>query len=236
MAKRPDVSIIIPAYNEEKYIGAALSSLRRQKSSLTYEIIVGDGNCTDNTAKIAKDYGAKVVNESYNTPSGGRHAAAKAAKGRLFFFVSADVELCPGWLEGMAAAFKDRKVTWAIGRIKPFNGNALEDFGALILNGLAYLLNPLGIAYVNADNLAARSDAYFKAGGFNPKIVTAEDTDLGKRLMKGGKFAFAKKACVLLSMRRVRKWGYFRFIVFHTSNFFAANLFSSSSDRYDPVR
>ena len=106
MAKRPDVSIIIPAYNEEKYIGAALSSIRRQKTKLAYEIIVGDGMCTDNTPKIAKDYGAMVVEEGFGTPSGGRHAAAKKAKGRLFFFVSADVELCPGWLDGMQVGMR----------------------------------------------------------------------------------------------------------------------------------
>jgi len=231
-----DVSVIIPAYNEEKYIGACFASLKRQKFSGTYEIILGDGMSTDNTQKIARSYGARVVEEHYGTPSGGRHAAAKVARGNVFAFVSADVEVSPGWIEGIYDAFLDRRVAWSVGRIKPFNGNALEEAGALVLNVFAAFLNRTGIAYVNADNLAVRASAYWKCGGFDPKMVTSEDTDLGKRLMRCGRFAFAKDACALLSMRRVRKWGYLRFVIFHTSNFFMTHLFSSPAERYDPVR
>ena len=236
MKKKPEVSIVIPSFNEEKYIGAVLSSIRRQKTSISYEIIVGDGNSTDATVKIAKDHGARVIRENHGTPSGGRHEAAKMAKGKFIFFVSADVELSPTWLDNMVAVFSDKKVTWAVGRIRPFDANMLEEFGGIILNLFTITLNPLGIAYVNADNLAARADAYFKSGGFNPKKVTAEDTDLGRRLMKTGKFAFAKNATIFISMRRVRKWGYLNFILFHTRNFLMANIFSKSSEMYAPIR
>ena len=237
-AKRiePDVSIIIPAYNEEKYIGACLASIKRQKFSGKYEIILGDGKSKDSTVKIARDYGAKVVVENYGTPSGGRLAATKAARGKIFVFLSADVEVSPDYLEDICRVFDNKKVAWAMGRIEPSEGNALEKIGAGVLNIITQTFNPLGIAYVNADTLAARADSYTRVGGFNPKLVTSEDTDLGKRLMWCGKFAFAGKAICYLSMRRVRKWGYARFVVFHTMNFFKTHLFSSASERYDPVR
>lgn len=234
--EKTEVSVIIPAYNEEKYIGACLASIKRQKFEKKYEIILGDGGSKDNTQKIARDYGARVVEESYGTPSGGRHAATKVAKGKLFFFVSADVELRRGWMQGMYDAFSDRKVSWALGSVAPLEGNILEEAGAVVLNIISATFNPLGLAYVNADNLAARASAYRKVGGFNPKLVTSEDTDLGMRLMKSGKFAFAWKATSMLSMRRVRKWGYLRFVIFHTSNFFSTHLFSNTAQRYDPVR
>ncbi|MCX6773347.1 MAG: glycosyltransferase [Candidatus Micrarchaeota archaeon] len=226
----------MPAYNEEKYIGACLASIKRQKFTEKYEIIIGDGGSTDNTQKIARDYGARVIEEKYGTPSGGRYAASKVAKGKIFFFVSADVELGRGCMQNTYDAFSDRKVTWALGGVAPLEGNWLEKFGALILNLIAGIFNPIGIAYVNADNLSARADAYRKVGGFNPKLVTSEDTDLGIRLMKSGRFKFAWKATTLLSMRRVRNWGYLRFAMFHTTNFFSTHLFSSAAQRYDPVR
>lgn len=234
--KEFDVSIIIPAYNEENYIGACLASIKRQEFSGRYEVILGDGKSTDSTPKIARDHGAKVVVENYGTPSGGRHAATKVARGKIFVFLSADVEVSPNYLQEICRVFDNKKVAWAMGRIEPSEGNALEKMGAWVLNVITMTFNPLGIAYVNADTLAARADSYIRVGGFNPKLVTSEDTDLGKRLMWCGKFAFASRAICYLSMRRVRKWGYLRFVIFHTMNFFKTHLFSSAAERYDPVR
>jgi len=231
-----DASIIIPAYNEERYIGACLASIKRQKFQGKYEVIIGDGNSKDNTRKIARDYGAKVVLENYGTPSGGRHAATKVARGGILVFISADVEIAPNYLKEICSVFENRKVAWAMGKIAPSQGNFMERAGADVLNAITMTFNPLGIAYVNADTLAARADSYNRVGGFNPKLVTSEDTDLGKRLMWCGKFAFASKAIAFLSMRRVRKWGYLRFVIFHTMNFFKTHLFSSAAERYDPVR
>jgi glycosyltransferase involved in cell wall biosynthesis len=231
-----DVSVIIPAYNEEKYIGACLASLKRQQFNGTFEIILGDGSSTDNTPKIARDYGAQVVREQFGTPSGGRYAATQIAKGKVFAFISADVEATPGWIQETYNVYRDRRVAWSVGSIRPLEGNILEEIGAVVLNFFAHYLNSMGIAYVNADNLSARAESYRKIGGFNPNLVTAEDTDLGRRLMKAGRFKFAGKAKTLLSMRRVRKWGYFRFVIFHTTNFFVTHIFSSPSQRYDPVR
>ena len=199
-------------------------------------MLIGDGESTDKTLKIAKSYGARVVVERYGTPSGGRHAAAKAARGEVLAFVSADVELCNGWLESVSMAFRNKRIAWAVGSVRPFGGNSIEEAGARVLNFLAAILNRIGLAYVNADNLMARKSAYDKSGGFDPKLVTSEDTDLGMRLMRQGRFAYIRDATAFLSMRRVRKWGYLRFAIFHTSNFFATHLFSSSAERYDPVR
>ena len=80
--KNVDVSVIVPAYNEEKYIGACLAAIKRQKFSGTFEVIVGDGDSTDNTQKISRDYGARVVEEKYGTASGGRYAGSKVARVR----------------------------------------------------------------------------------------------------------------------------------------------------------
>jgi glycosyltransferase involved in cell wall biosynthesis len=235
--KHVDVSILIPSYNEEKYIGACLASIARQNFAGTYEVILGDGNSKDKTAKIAKDYGCRVVKEAWGTPSGGRYAAARVAKGKIFAITSADVELTDGWLENLVKPFeRDRNVSWGVGAVAPRDGNALEIVGAYILNFMASVLNVIGLAYVNADNFICRADAYKRAGEFNPKMMTSEDTDLGMRLMKTGKFYYMPRAKVLISMRRIRKWGYLNFVIFHTKNFLNTHIFARPAKIYAPVR
>ena len=234
--KKPDVSVIIPAYNEERYIGACLAAIERQEFSGTYEVIVGDGHSTDRTVKIARDYGARVVEESFGNASGGRYVGAKVARGRIYAFMSSDVQPCQGWLQNIYNSFEDKNVAWAVGGVRPFEGNLLEYTGASILNFFAATLNHVGLAYVNGDNVAARADAYKKCGGFNPRLTTSEDTDLGMKLMHHGKFHYAWRATVLISMRRVRKWGYLNFALFHTGNFISTHFLRSPAKLYAPIR
>ena len=234
--KRVDVSVIVPSYNEEQYIGACLAAIRRQKFSGTYEIIVGDGHSKDKTQKISRDYGARVVEENFGTASGGRYIAAKVARGRIYAFMSSDVQPCQGWLQNIYDAFDDKEVAWAVGSVKPLEGRFVEEIGAGILNFFAAVLNRFGLAYVNGDNVAARAEAYKKCGGFNPRLTTSEDTDLGMKLMHQGKFAYAGRATVLISMRRVRKWGYLNFASFHTGNFISTHFLRSPAKMYAPIR
>ncbi|MFA5929899.1 MAG: glycosyltransferase [Candidatus Micrarchaeia archaeon] len=234
--KRVDISVIVPAYNEEKYIGACLAAIKRQRFTGTYEIVVGDGHSTDHTGRIARDYGARVVEEKFGTPSGGRYIAAKGARGRIFAFTSSDVQPCQDWLQSICDAFEDKDVAWVVGGVRPFEGNLLEYAGAGILNFLAATLNRVGLAYVNGDNVAARADAYRKCGGFNPRLMTSEDTDLGMKLMHCGKFRYAWRASVFISMRRVRKWGYLNFALFHTGNFVSTHFLRRPASMYAPIR
>jgi len=237
MAKKTvDVSVIIPAYNEERYIGACLAAIKRQKFSGTMEVIVGDGDSTDGTQKIARDYGARVVEEEYGTASGGRYAGSRVARGKIYIFTSSDTVPCDRWVQSIYDLFKNKEVAWAVGNVRPLDGNIVEHFGAVVLNVLAAILNPLGLAYVNGDNVAARANAYWKCGGFDPKLKTSEDTDLGMKLMKLGRFAFSRKATVMISMRRVRKWGYWNFASFHTGNFVSTHFLQAPAKMYDPIR
>jgi len=63
------VSVVIPAYNEENYLLSCLESIGKQDYAGEYEVIVVDNASTDNTAKIALDWGAKVVYESKRSPA-----------------------------------------------------------------------------------------------------------------------------------------------------------------------
>ncbi|MCX8196921.1 MAG: glycosyltransferase [Candidatus Micrarchaeota archaeon] len=234
--KKPFVSIIIPTYNEEKYLGAALASIRQQKFSKPYEIIIGDGFSKDRTTKIAKAYKARVFQKNCKTAAAARHTGALAARGEILAFTGADVEVDPEWLENLTRPIVEGKADWVLGKIYPLGGGLLDRFAMELLEPLAKLMNFIGFPYVYAENLACKKSVYMKVGGFNPKIVTGEDTDLAIRLRKVGKFAFASDAKVRVSLRRLRKWGYLKYLVFHVSNFLRSHFFSSPAPYYEPVR
>lgn len=92
------VSVVIPAYNEEKYLGKCLESLRNQTEK-PFEIIVVDNNSTDKTAEIAKKMGAEVITEKRQGISFSRNAGFDAAKGEIIARIDADTTAIPDWIE-----------------------------------------------------------------------------------------------------------------------------------------
>ena len=78
-----DYSIIIPAYNEQDYLLATLTTLKKNMTQLELsgEIIVVNNNSNDRTAEIAEAQGAKVIFEAINQISRARNAGARAAQG-----------------------------------------------------------------------------------------------------------------------------------------------------------
>ena len=87
------ISIIIPAYNEENNLLVNLPKIKNSFESnnfSNFEFIVCDNNSTDNTSKIANDFGAKVVFEPINQISRARNTGAKSASGDWLVFIDAD--------------------------------------------------------------------------------------------------------------------------------------------------
>lgn len=78
MDKRPKITVIIPAFNEEPLIGSVITSVRKNLKSLDYQIIVIDDGSTDNTAQVAKDKGAYVLRHILNRGLGASIATALA--------------------------------------------------------------------------------------------------------------------------------------------------------------
>ncbi|HLQ78078.1 MAG TPA: glycosyltransferase, partial [Terriglobia bacterium] len=85
------ISIVIPAFNEERLIGKTLACVRDAISEFTRrgwesELIVCDNNSTDRTAEIARAAGAEVVFEPRNQISRARNAGARRASGEWLIF------------------------------------------------------------------------------------------------------------------------------------------------------
>lgn len=91
-----DYSIIIPAYNEQKYLGEVLDTLLSGMGKIPNykgEIIVVDNNSSDRTAELAKAKGVRVVFESVNQISRARNAGGKISLGHNLLFVDADTHI-----------------------------------------------------------------------------------------------------------------------------------------------
>jgi glycosyltransferase involved in cell wall biosynthesis len=85
-------SVIIPAYDEQRWLPATLDALQKAMKAIdrSGEIVVADNNSKDRTAGIAREHGARVVFEPINQISRARNAGAKAAKGQNLIFLDAD--------------------------------------------------------------------------------------------------------------------------------------------------
>src|SRR5687768_18403295 len=108
------VSVIVPAYNEERLLAGSLAATRDAMRAFdaagwTSELIVCDNNSTDRTAEIARAAGATVVFEPHNQIGRARNAGAARATGRWLVFVDADSHPTPALLADAAAAMRDRR-------------------------------------------------------------------------------------------------------------------------------
>ena len=89
------ISFIVPAHNEEFWIGKCLGSIRTTMGKLNEpcEVIVVDDASTDSTHQIARRLGARIHRLEHRRISAVRNAGARAACGELFFFVDADTQV-----------------------------------------------------------------------------------------------------------------------------------------------
>lgn len=93
-------SVIIPAWNEADYIGAAIGALKAQDYPREdFEIIVVDNNSSDETSEAARRAGAdKVVKESEQGTNMARNRGVREARGKILAFLDADCIPPPEWL------------------------------------------------------------------------------------------------------------------------------------------
>jgi glycosyltransferase involved in cell wall biosynthesis len=105
----PTISIVIPTYNAERYLGQCLWSIARQRYSRT-EIVIIDGNSTDNTAAVVARYGSLVTHFISQADSGQAEAVTKGlglVTGDIAHWQAADDIILPGAFDRVVKTFAE---------------------------------------------------------------------------------------------------------------------------------
>lgn len=101
------LSVIIPAYQAEKYIAQAVASVRNQEWAGEVQILVIDDGSTDHTAAVAQDLGVQVLKKEQGGAASARNAGLRAAVGDWVLLLDADDVLTDGAVAAMRAALAD---------------------------------------------------------------------------------------------------------------------------------
>ena len=233
---KPEISVIIPALNEEKYIEHSLGGLGRQ-TFRNFETIVVDGGSHDRTVRIASGR-ARIVVERKKGPAAARNAGAAVARGKILVFLDADTRPSPRLLETFANAFESMQIVAATGPILPLEKTrrtvgAGYRFVSVLFVRFSILV---GMPSIVGANFAVRRKEFMKEKGFNESMLTYEDWDLSMRLRKLGRICFLKKAVVHTSVRRINEWGIIGFLKYYTGNIARYTLFKKPKEDYKAVR
>lgn len=182
------LSIVIPAWNEEKLLADTLAALRQASAQalgpagIETEWIVCDNNSTDRTAEIARAGGAAVVFEPVNQIGRARNTGAAAATGDWILFVDADSRPSAGLLAGLAAAMRDDA---CLGGGSILRMEDLPLFGRILLNSWNRISRLF--RYPAGSFLFVRADAFRECGGFDTRLFAGEEIEFARRLKAIGR-------------------------------------------------
>jgi len=211
------ISVVIPAYNEERYLGRCLQALRQQTyPRAQFEVIVVDNGSTDATARIARRFGARVVEEPVKGIARARQTGFEAARGEVIASTDADTAVPPFWLARIAGHFAHDPelgglygpVYWSDGRLHERLIMQYPVTWALMLS------NRVGHTLWVGSNFAVRAGAFWQVRGFedfNGQSLMGEDIYLSLRLSRVTRIVFDPDLIVYASARRARE-GYLNFL------------------------
>lgn len=198
-------SIVIPTYNEAKYIDKCLSSIVFQDFP-DYEIIIVDCGSSDNTVDICRRYTKNVHVSKYKSIALQRNLGASKANGEYLVFLDADTQIFKDYFKVLSFYLnKYDAVSFSL----KFN---LDNYKFLLLENLInlyfgvknYLSNNVSlIGY----NIVIDRDLFFKVGGFNDVLL--EDINLSARIPKKNA-RYITTHSVITSPRKYQKNGIIR--------------------------
>lgn len=233
------ISVVIPTFQEEKFIGATLASLLRADPSM--EIIMVDGESTDKTVETAKRYVNKVYVLKEKGVSKARNYGAARTEGDIILFIDASVIVPPYLIKAINNIFACPNIVGATCNNIPLNPKLSELIFFKILNTcIRFSMNVLPPTrfkfYPSGAFIAVRKEMFKKIGGFNEATTTSEDSDLIYQLSKRGKFVFINNLSVHESMRRPRQVGLFKLFRAWIKNYLIFLVYGVTSHEWTPIR
>lgn len=166
-----NVSVIIPACNEEKYLQQTLSALQQNEN---LEIILVDNGSTDRTVEIARRQGIKVVDFPVGTVAAVRNRGVQESSGDFLVFIDSDVRVAQDWHQRLPSVLSELKKTPMLVTGSRYQSPATKN----LLNKYWYNeLTQYEAPYINAGHLITTRELFEKINGFSENLETAEDYD-----------------------------------------------------------
>jgi len=213
------VSVIIPAFNEERFLPETLDRLHRavehfgKTSDRPIEIIVADNASTDQTATVARAAGARVIAVPEHNIARVRNAGAATAGGELLVFLDADT-LIPATL--LTRIVEVMNGTSCLGGAVDTDYRPARRAVRLYLR--AWRLIGLITGMAQGATQFCRRDVFVALGGYDETLYMGEDVDFYWRLhrlasSRGGNVRLLKNVRVVPSCRRFDQWPLWRTLV-----------------------
>ncbi len=196
------ISVVVPAFNVDKTIGACLDALLAQTAPRDgYEVIVVDDGSTDQTRAVAETRGVKVLAQPNCGAAAARNLGAQNARGDILLFIDADSVPDARWIEAMVAPFADASIAGASGVKKTRQTNLWARYVQLEYDFKYDRMDAHGTTdFIDSSTAGYRREVFNSNGGFDTTLMEAEDTDLSFRL--------AERGCAMVLVRDA--------IVYHT--------------------
>ncbi len=209
------ISVVIPAYNEERYIGECIESILEHAPEELVEIIVVCNACTDRTAEVAARYPrTNVVHEMRKGTGYARQKGFEEARGDVLAYLDADSRVHARWFPVLRKTFRDHPGSIALTGpafyhdLPSWQGRAIN---VLWWNSLAYPLAYCRFNILIGGNFAVRRSALQSIGGFDTTIpFFGDDTNLACRLGQVGRIRFVPSFFNYSSARRLQQEGLLR--------------------------
>jgi glycosyltransferase involved in cell wall biosynthesis len=223
-ASFPSVSVLIPAYNEEKYIYRTLAALVAQDYP-DYEIIIADNASSDRTAFVVQQFinqqpvsavRIKLVHEERRGTNFARESARQQASGQIIAQMDADCVPAANWLrKGVTALTKNRQRVAVTGPYDYFDGGSRMRFFSLASQKLIYPFISDMVQFSRRGAILIGGNAFIyagileKAGGYNTAFTFyGDDVELGNQLSRFGHVAYIPGLVQQSSSRRYQANGF----------------------------
>ncbi len=228
---KPDLSIVIPAYNEEGFIERSLRTVsdRIRESGRNVEIIVVNNASTDRTREIAGKFpGIIIVDEPLKGLPRARQAGFLASRSDLIANIDADSLVPEGWIDTVFREFSMRPDLVALSGpytyydIKTFTNTLIRIyyFAGLLFHLFNHRVLRSG-AMIQGGNFVLKRAALERIGGFDVGIAFfGEDTDIARRIQREGRVRFTFDLPMRTSGRRLNRDGVFFSAVLYVANHF----------------
>lgn len=207
----PRFSLIVPAHNEQSYLGRLLDSVEAARSRCRHgaaavEVVVADDGSTDATGAIAEQRGCRVVRLAARRIAAARNAGAAVASGEIFSFVDADMRIHPETF----SAIDDMLATGRI--VAGATGVTLERWSLGLAVTYAVMVPWVWLLRMDTGVVFCRAADFHAVGGFDERRAFGEDVkfllDL-RRLgrPRGQRLGRARRAKAISSTRKFDRYG-----------------------------